>query len=323
MHYLVTGATGFLGRTLVGLLLQENHQVTALVRDRNRASNLLGPGVVLAAGDVTDRSTVAAATAGVDGVFHLAAWYEVGRRNADAEAINVGGTRNVVEEAWKAGVPRVVYTSTLAINSDTRGLIHDETFRFDGTHISEYDRTKWMAHYEVVEPLAAKGAPVVTVQPGVVYGPGDQSGIGRLFRTWLGGRPTPLCPTAAYSWGHVEDTARGHVLAMTDGASGRSYMICGPPHSLGEAFAVAAEIMNRPPPRLRLPAGALRGGAGLAGGLARLVPALAAPAELMRTAAATYLGDSTRARVELGFTARDLRTGLAGLLPMIAADPTI
>jgi nucleoside-diphosphate-sugar epimerase len=323
MRYLVTGATGFLGRSLVSLLLIGNHEVTALVRDPIRAASLLGSRVTLSNGDVTDRASVTAAVSGVDGVFHLAAWYEVGRRNPAAEAINVGGTRNVIEEAWRAGVPRIVYTSTLAINSDTRGETRDESFRFEGTHISEYDRTKWLAHYEVAEPLAAAGAPVVTVQPGVIYGPGDQSGVGRLFRTWIRGRPTAFCPTAAYCWGQVEDTARGHLQAMELGVPARCYMICGPPHSLDEAFRIAAEVMDRPPPRWRLQAGMLRGGSRIADVLARVVPTLAGTAELLRTAAATYLGDAARARTELGFLPRDLRTGLAELLPVLAADPAV
>lgn len=322
MRYLVTGATGFLGRNLVKVLQARGHQIDALVRDVNQASSLANSGVRLHRGDITDRSSVAAAVQGVDGVFHLAAWYKVGQRNPQAKAINVEGTRNVVEEAWRAGASRIVYTSTLAVNSDTKGRAVDESYRFEGTHISEYDRTKWIAHHEVVEPLAAAGAPVVTVQPGVIYGVGDQSGVGGLFRSWLSGRMTPYCVTAAYCWGHIADTARAHMLAMTQGVPGESYMICGPAHSLRDAFDIASRVVGRPPPKVRLPAGALKFGSSVLSVLSNAFPALNGQAELLRTAPATYLGDSSKARREIGFEARDLETGFGEVLPQLIANPS-
>lgn len=327
MRYLVTGATGFLGRNLVRALQAEGHQIEALVRDVGGASDLANSGVKLHTGDITDRASVAAAVtsvdgARVDGVLHLAAWYKVGQRNPQAHAINVEGTRNVVEEAWRAGVARIVYTSTLAVNSDTEGRIVDESYRFKGKHISEYDRTKWIAHYEVVETLAAAGAPVVTVQPGVIYGAGDRSGVGGLIRSWLSGRPTPYCTTAAYCWGHVADTARAHILAMTRGLPGESYMICGPPHSLREAFEIASRVVGRPPPKIRLSASALKLGSSVLSVLSNAIPPLRGQAELLRTAPATYLGDSSKAQREIGFEARNLETGFGEVLPRLAADPS-
>jgi nucleoside-diphosphate-sugar epimerase len=313
----VTGVTGFVGRVVAAQLLASGHQVAGLVRDTARAADLESAGVVLHKGDVTDRAGVERSVQGAEGVIHLAAWYEVGTRNDRAVAINVDGTRNVLEAAWQAGAHRIVHTSSLAVNSDTHGQVRDETYRFDGKHVSEYDRTKWMAHYEVALPLAEAGAPVVIVQPGVIYGPGDESGMGRLFRNWLAGRSTPYGASSAYCWGHIDDTARGIIQALEHGRVGESYIIAGPHHSLTEAFEIGAEIIGLRPPRLKVPSAVLDMTAAVLGGLSKLIPAVGGQAELMRTAGATYLGDSAKARRELGFEARSLEEGFAELLPRL------
>jgi len=127
--------------------------------------------------------------AGADRVFHLAAWYRIGRGEpATAEAVNVDGTRNVLELVDELDLARAVYTSTLAGNSDTAGRLVDESYRFEGEHLSVYDRTKWRAHYEVAEPMAEAGLPLVTVMPGVLYGPGDTSDLGGTVRRYLRGK---------------------------------------------------------------------------------------------------------------------------------------
>jgi len=116
------------------------------------------------------------------------------------------------------------------------------------------------------------GLPLVIVQPGVVYGPGDPSVIGNLLRQYLQ-RRLPIRPHgAAFCWGHVDDTARGHILAMERGRAGESYILAGPPHTLEEALEVAEEITGIRPPRLRPPALMLRAMAGLASAVERVMP---------------------------------------------------
>ncbi len=174
MKYFITGATGFIGGRVAQQLAGAGHEVVALVRTPAKARHLAAPGITLHQGDITDKESILAAMAGVDGVFHIAAWYKVGARDTGtAERINVGGTRNVLEAMKELGIPKGVYTSTLAVFSDTHGRLVDETYRHNGPWLSEYDRTKWMAHYQVAEPMINEGLPLVIVQPGVVYGPGD------------------------------------------------------------------------------------------------------------------------------------------------------
>ncbi len=162
MKYFVTGATGFVGGQVARQLAADGHQVIALVRNSANAKDLADLGVTLAKGDVTDKASMRAPMMGVDGVFHIAGWYKIGVRDkSDGQKINVDGTRNVLELMKELGIPKGVYTSTVAVFSDTHGQIPDETYRYDGPHLSEYDRTKWLAHYEVADPMIKAGLPLV------------------------------------------------------------------------------------------------------------------------------------------------------------------
>jgi nucleoside-diphosphate-sugar epimerase len=198
-------------------------------------------------GDVTDDASVRAAMAGTDGVFHLAGWYRVGVRDERAAwAINVEGTRSVLRAMGDLAIPRGVYTSTLAVFGDTHGRLVDETYRTAGPWLSVYDHTKWLAHYEVAEPLIQAGLPLIVVQPGGVYGVGDPSAIGQTLRAYLKRRLPAVPGRSAYCWGHVEDTASAHVLAMQRGTPGQSYIVAGPPHSLVEALRVVEQVTGYP-----------------------------------------------------------------------------
>ena len=125
--YFVTGATGFIGGELVKQLIGRGHKVVALVRTPGRATMLKALGVEMHAGDITDRETLKSPMSGVDGVFHVSAWYKVGVKEPLADQINVDGTRNVLQTMRALGIPRGVYTSTVAVFSDTRGEVPDET----------------------------------------------------------------------------------------------------------------------------------------------------------------------------------------------------
>lgn len=315
MRYFVTGATGFIGGRLVRQLRAAGHEVRALVRAPAHASELAALGASLHTGDITDKDSMRTPMHGVDGVFHLAAWYKIGapaRARGDAERINVQGTRHVLELMRELHIPKGVYTSTVAVFSDTHGWVGDESYRFDGPWLSEYDRTKWAAHYQVALPMMRDGLPLVIVLPGVVYGPGDPSVIGNLLRQYLK-RNLPIRPHgAAFCWGHVDDTAHGHVLAMEKGRPGESYILAGPPHTLEEALEIAERITGIRPPRLRPPAMLLRAMAAAAGVVERVVPLPQTySAETLRIAAGvTYLASSEKAQQELGFRVRPLEDGL-------------
>lgn len=239
---------------------------------------------------------------GVDGVFHIAGWYKIGTKDpAEGDRVNVAGTRNVLAAMKNLGIPKGVYTSTLAVFSDTRGQLVDESYRTkgNGPWLTHYDRTKWLAHYKIAEPMIREGLPLVIVQPGLNYGPGDTSEVRPIFVRYLRRRLTALPRETAYCWGHVDDTARGHLLAMEKGVPGESYIIAGPPHSLIEAFEIAQRITGIRAPRMHVSPRLLRG-----------IARLARSERLRDVAGVTYLGSNEKARRVLGFDPRPLEAGL-------------
>jgi nucleoside-diphosphate-sugar epimerase len=314
MRYAVTGATGFVGGRVAALLVAGGHEVVALVRSPARARSLADLGVRLVAGDVSDPASVRAAADGVAGLFHVAGWYRVGARDdTQARRTNVDGTRAVLEAVRTVGVPRLVYTSTLAVNSDTRGRTVDETYRFSGRHLSVYDATKAEAH-DLVVAAAATGAPAVIVVPGLVYGPGDTSQTGALIRRVLRRRRVVVTSGGRLCWGFVDDVARGHLLAMERGRDGEAYMLAGPPYSLAEGLRVAAQVAGGPGPVV-LPALTARLAAPVARVAGRVVRIPGSySAEAMRSSLATYLGSPAKAQRELGWAVRSLESGLADTL---------
>ena len=314
--YFVTGATGFIGGEIVKQLIGRGHKVVALVRSPEKAAMLKALGVEMHTGDITDRETLKPPMAGVDGVFHVAAWYKVGITEPLADVINVDGTRNVLNTMRALEIPRGVYTSSVAVFSDTKGRVPDETYRYDGPHLSDYDRTKWVAHYRVAQPKIEEGLPLSIVMPGLVYGPGDTSGMRTALVDLLRGR-LPVTPArTAFCWAHVEDTARGHILAMEKGRSGENYIITGPRHTFQEAFEIAARLAKvrapilHPGPRTMRVTAAMMS---LLGRFANLPPGFTAEA-LRVLAGTTYFGANEKAVRELGFTARPLEEGLAQTL---------
>ena len=312
MQYFLTGATGFVGGRVARQLVAAGHQVRAVVRTPAKAADLAALGVRISAGDVTDKESMRAPMTGVDGVFHIAGWYKIGVRDkSEAEAINVDGTRNVLELMRELHLPKGVYTSTLAIFSDTHGQLPDENYKFTGRRLSVYDRTKAEAH-AVAAAFIALGLPLVIVQPGLIYGPGDTSSLRTTIRLYLQ-RRQPFMPLGtAFCWAHVDDIAAAHRLAMEKGRPGETYIIAGPPHKLTEFFELAEQITGVPAPSLRLPAGMMKATAALMGVVEKVLPLPAAfSAEYLRVnAGTTYWGDNAKARRELGYEPRSLREGM-------------
>jgi nucleoside-diphosphate-sugar epimerase len=152
--------------------------------------------------------------------------------------------------------------------------------------------------------------------PGLVYGPGDTSSVRTTLIQYLQ-RKLPLIPRrTAFAWAHVDDIARGHILAMEQGAPGESYIIAGPASTLEDALKLAEQITGVPAPRLRVPPGLLKAMSRLMSVVERVVPV---PddfsAEYLRiNAGVTYIGDNAKARRDLGYNPRSLETGLAETL---------
>ncbi len=313
MKAFITGGTGFLGKHLIAELLAHGYEVTSLVRTMDRARTL-PRGLQLASGDVTRRESMRFGMRGADVVFHVAAWYAVGVRPPDRERmhrINVAGTRETLELAAELGVPKIVYTSTVAVFGDTHGQVVDETYKANGLHFeSEYERTKYLAHYEVAVPLQQRGAPVVIVCPGVVYGPGDTSQMLSLHRLYARRRlPIMIGGESAVTWAHVDDIALGHRLAAEKGRPGETYILAGPALTYKAFFNACERATGLPAPRVWLPSGLART---MARALRQVSPGTA---EMMQNfAGVTYLARADKAKQELGWNPRPVEAGIPDLI---------
>ncbi|HEY9883566.1 MAG TPA: NAD-dependent epimerase/dehydratase family protein, partial [Thermosynechococcaceae cyanobacterium] len=174
MKAFVTGANGFSAAHLIQALEQRGDSVVGLVRKSSDLARLAGSKVELVYGDLCDVDVLKTAMAGVDVVFHIAAYVELGIVNAAEMArVNVDGTRAVLAAAQAAGVPKMVYCSTIGIFGDTQGHVIDETFqRTQKDFSSAYDRTKYEAQ-QLVDLDAAAGFHVVSVLPSGIFGADD------------------------------------------------------------------------------------------------------------------------------------------------------
>jgi nucleoside-diphosphate-sugar epimerase len=227
----------------------------------------------------------------------------------------VEGTRNVLEAAHAAGVPKIVYVSTVAVFGNTNGEVVDESYEHPGrSFTSKYEETKWRAHL-VAEELAKQGVPVVIVQPGGVYGPNDTSAVGQqLEQAATGKLPAVAFPKMGLNLVHVDDVVEGLLAALEKGKPGESYVLGGEITTLREALEKAAAAAGRKPPRLNVPTPLLK----LMTPLGPLVgKAMGAPPnlrELITSAdGVTFWATDAKARRELGYSPRDLETGLRQL----------
>jgi nucleoside-diphosphate-sugar epimerase len=312
MKYFITGATGFVGGRVARQLVEAGHQVVAVVRSPEKAQDLAALSVELHKGDVTDKESMRGPMTGIDGVFHIAGWYKIGVRDkSDAYKINVNGTRNVLSLMQELKIPKGVYTSTLAVNSDTHGRLVDESYHFTGQHLSVYDQSKADAH-KVAEEFIARGLPLVIVQPGLIYGQGDTSSVRANFIQFLQGK-MPMMPKAtAFCWAHVDDIARGHIQAMEKGVAEQNYFLCGPMYTFVDAMQLASKITGVPTPGMQVEPGMMRAMSGLMGLVEKVIPLPESyTGEGLRiVSGTTYIADNSKARRELDFDPRPLEVGL-------------
>ncbi len=323
MKVFITGGTGFIGKRVVAKLVERGDEVRVLARSDRAAAiaELLGARAV--PGDLFDLPALREGMQDCDLVFHIAAWYEFGTDNPEKMyRVNVEGTRNVMEAALQASVPKIVHTSSTVVFGDTQGRVVDEGFFQGPPFLTEYERTKWQAHYEVVLPLIEKGAPIIVVMPGGVYGPGDHSFISEMMHQFcLGTMPVVPGHDTALTFAHVDDVAQGHILAADKGALGESYILAGPNLTLGELFDLWALLLGRRRPWLYVPALFLRPLAPLVGLLNSWLPLPKLfSRETLALTGATYMARSSKAQQELGWRPRPLRDGMLETLLTLSQE---
>jgi dihydroflavonol-4-reductase len=297
---LVTGATGFTGSHVARRLAERGDDVRLAVRETSNTELIDDLDCERVTCDVLDRRGVRRALKNVERVFHVAGMTSVDP--ADAErlfAVNVGGTKTVLEECLRAGVERVVYSSSAAaLGPAPHGQTADETQLFTAGHLGiPYVNSVHEAEVEAMR-LAARGLPLVCVSPTVIFGTGDVNlASTRLVRSFLLGR-IPLYTEGAANVVDVHDAADGHLLADKKGAVGERYILGGRNFTFDRLFADLGRLSGVEPP-VKVPARAAAAAAGVLGGRVGTLT----PSEI-RTASHWWTYRSTKARRELGWKAR-------------------
>jgi nucleoside-diphosphate-sugar epimerase len=310
MIVLVTGATGLLGSHVVDLLLERGERVRALARPGEDVTRLLAQGVEVVWGDMGDRASLAAAVASVARVLHCAARTGPWGPEVEYAAANVRGLTDLIEESLKAGVRRIVHVSSITVHgNDVRGAaVETAPLRVEP---NPYSRTK-VAGERLIETLVReRGAPVVIVRPGWIYGPRDRASFarfaamierGKMVMIGGGDNVVPLI--------YARDVAHGVLLAgdAPETAHGRAYLLVNDERVTQRDYLGAiAKHLGVAPPTLRIPY-RLAVGLGTAAEVAFHLAQRQQPPPLMRYGVQLLGGDNqfviARARQELGFAPR-------------------
>lgn len=306
----VTGGTGFLGGALLDRLAIEPGvtEVRALARDRTGGETVRGLGAEPLMGDVLEPATLDEAMAACDTVFHVAGRVAFCRRNtSDMFRANVEGSVNVVEAAGRAGVKRLVYTSSAATLGEAKGTTGDEDSVHRGFYLSAYEQSKHEAEVAVMETSAKLGVETVVVNPSSVQGPGRATGTAQLLVDMLNRRVMPVIDTSL-SVVDVADCTEAHVLAWRRGEAGRRYVVSGTTTTVSDAVAMVTEIAGEGARPVFLP-GSLAGMAGSGLGWVAQVLGRETPIckEMIRVLRHGHSYDGSRASRELGLEYKPLR----------------
>jgi dihydroflavonol-4-reductase len=262
MNCFVTGASGFIGANLVHELVARKHRVRALLRPGCDVRGLDGVKFEHVEGDLDDAAILKQAMDGCDWCFHAAASYHLWLRDyRPMYAVNVEGTRRVIEAAAAAGCQRIIYTSTvgcIGLPEQVNGRVTctDETASVqEDQMVNHYKRSKWQAE-QLASRMVRDGLPIIIVNPSAPVGPRDvkPTPTGKVIVDFLNHR-MPAYLDTGLNWVHVQDVAVGHILAAEKGRIGERYILG---HAEGnwtmqQAFGVLEELTGIPAPRVRIP----------------------------------------------------------------------
>jgi len=322
---LVTGATGFVGAAVARALLAQGRRVRVLAREGSDRRNLDGLDVEVATGDLLDAASFPPALAGCEALYHVAADYRLWTPDpARMYAINVEGTRALMQAALTAGVPRIVYTSSVA----TLGLREDGKPANEGTPVTleqmvgPYKRSKFMAEQAVRAMVKEQGLPAVIVNPSTPIGPRDvkPTPTGRMVVEAASGR-MPAYLDTGLNFAHVDDVALGHLLAFERGKIGERYILGGENMDLKSMLGLIAALSGRRAPWFKVPRRPLFPIAFVAEQVSRFTgkePFVTVDG--LRLAAKKMYFTSAKAERELGYHARPAKEGFVDALVWFRAQ---
>src|SRR5437899_7634083 len=301
---LVTGAAGFLGSHVTRQLVARGADVRVLLRPSSNNRAIADLPLEYFTGDLRDAASLERALAGVKRVFHVAADYRLwAKRSQDIYDSNVGGTKNLLEAAKRAGVEQFIYTSTVAtIAVDRSEQPNESTDAKLAEMIGHYKRSKWLAEKEVLD-AARHGFPAIVAMPTTPVGPWDwkPTPTGKIILDFLNGKMPGYVETGLNFVG-VEECAAGHLLVAEKGKVGERYLLGAENLTLKELLDLLARITGLRAPGMKIPHGVALGVAYVDTAFSRLVgkePQI--PVEGVKIAKHKMFVDASRAQRELGF----------------------
>ena len=315
MKVFVTGATGFIGGEVARQLRARGDEVRCLVRTPEKAGKLSGLGCELVSGDLGDEAALREGMRGCDGLVHAAAMYEVGipaKQHPAMYEANVRGSERVLEAAKQAEVGRIVYVSTVGTFGNTHGEVVDESYRHPGKEFTSYYEETKLEGQRIAERMIAEGLPAIVVQPGGVYGPGDESQVADLLKEFFAGRLFLLpFPDLGICLTHVEDIAAGILLALDKGKVGETYVISGPATTMREAIDTIAAVSGRKAPKRAMPTAAMKALTPIGPLVGKLIGQPPNLRELISSAdGVTFWASHEKASRELGYAPRGMEEGM-------------
>jgi dihydroflavonol-4-reductase len=304
----VTGGSGVVGRALVERLGERGDEVVALARSDDAQTTLERRGARVVRGDLFDGEALVRGMDGCETVFHVAGVNSLCMEDPTPMLrANVDGPPAVVRAAARAGVRRVVHTSSAATIGEPEGSLGREDTPHRGWYLSVYERSKTDGERAVLEASRAEGVEVVCVNPSSVQGPGRAGGTARFLLAFLDGRLKVFVDTNL-SIVDIRDCADGHILAAERGVPGERYILNGMNLSVADALRLAADVAGvERRPRL-VPRPLAKGAAAVVERAFRLVrrrPPVCG--EMVRTLIHGHRYDGSRAERELGLRYTDPR----------------
>jgi len=313
MTTLVTGAAGFLGSHVTRQLVARGDDVRVLMRVSSTNRAIADLSLEYVTGDLRDPASLDRAMKGVKRVFHVAADYRLwAKRSQDIYDSNVGGTKNLLEAARRAGVEQLIYTSTVAtIAVDRPQHPNESTDAKLEEMVGHYKRSKWLAEKEALA-AAKNGLPVIVAMPTTPVGPWDwkPTPTGKIILDFLNGKMPGYVETGLNFVG-VEECAAGHLLIAEKGKVGERYLLGAENLTLKGMLDLLSKIAGLPAPKLKIPHGLALGVAYASTVFSRLIgrePGI--PVEGVKIARHMMYVDCSRARRELGFKAGPVAAAL-------------
>lgn len=238
----VTGASGFIGGALTERLIERGDEVIGLARSDAAAKKVAAHGAAVARGDLLDEESIAAGMAGCELAYHVAGLNSHCPPDPDMLLkVNVGGAEAAVRAAARAGIGRMVYTSSAASLGEPAGTVGTEDCAHRGSYLSVYDRSKHEGEQAVFAAAAETGVEVVAVNPSSVQGPPRASGNGGIIIAYLNGK-LPVFVETHVSVVDIEDCVEGHLRAAEHGTDGRRYVLNGATVHALEALRIVSEL---------------------------------------------------------------------------------